>query len=84
LDPVLSVPRRLVASVASSIDAVGELPDVQHRLLEHVISMNRAILRLEASVLRIERCVATIAERTPDPNPAGPIAKAKEAITGGE
>jgi hypothetical protein len=105
MDSGLGVPRRLVASVVNSIDAVGELPHFQQRLLEQLDSTTRAIARLEESVelmaaladsmneklaeskavmLRIEQSVATIAERTPDPQAPGPIAKAKEAITGGE
>lgn len=46
----LGVPRRLVASVVDSIDAVGELPHFQQRLLEQLDSTTRAITRLEESV----------------------------------
>ena len=89
------------------MDAVGELPTFQQRLLDHLGSMSRGILRLDASVaqlerrvegladsmdarltdtnaamVRVEESVATIVDMTPDPDAPGPIAKAKEAITG--
>ena len=91
----LGLPRRLAASVAHSIDAVGELPLFQQWVLEHLDSMDREMGALndsmtqkldetKAVMLRIERHIAMIAERTPDPDAPGRIAKAREAITGGE
>jgi hypothetical protein len=87
--PDLGLPGRLAASVVNSIDAAGQLPLFQQELLEHLGSMRQGIWRLEESVrelelrvLKIEQSVTTIADRTPDPNTSGPIAKAKEAITG--
>jgi hypothetical protein len=87
--PGLGLPGRLAASVVNSIDAAGQLPLFQQRLLEEAGAMRQGIWRLEGSVrqlelrvLQIEQSVTKIADLTPDPDTPGPIAKAKEAITG--
>jgi hypothetical protein len=41
-----------------------------------------SVRQLELRVLQIEQSVTKIADLTPDPDTPGPIAKAKEAITG--
>ena len=139
----LELPRRLAASVGSSIDAAGQLPVFQQRVLGHLESMDQAmgehlrsmdggiqalrelispvrddiaaltarsvelerstrelerrITELQGSVAgdldgqlaeandvlkRLEALVARISERVPDPDEPGPIAKARDALTG--
>lgn len=39
----LDLPRRVAASIGSSIDAAGELPQFQRELLEHLRSMDAGI-----------------------------------------
>lgn len=116
------LPKRLAASVNSSIDAAGEMPTFQQKVLEHLGSMDQVMSEhlsamdggiaslseligpmredmatlaerattLEASTLemaraldRLEKLVAHIDDRIPDPDAAGPIAKAKDALTSG-
>ena len=110
----LALPRRLAASIGNSIDAAGELPVFQQKVLEHLASMDQvmsehlssmdgntaalieligpmredmAVLaarsaELERATVRMEALLEGIAERVPDPDAPGPLAKARDAITG--
>jgi hypothetical protein len=99
----LDLPRRVAASVGSSIDAAGELPVFQQKVLDHLGSMDRGTQdlvslmgpmrqdiellvarasELERSTARIELKLDELRERLPDPDAPGPLAKARDAITG--
>ena len=46
----VDLPRRLAASIGNSIDAAGELPVFQQKVLQHLASMNRAMSQHLASM----------------------------------
>ena len=68
----VDLPRRLAASIGNSIDAAGELPVFQQKVLEHLASMDQAMSEHLASmdgstaalVRLIEPMRADIAELT--------------------
>jgi hypothetical protein len=89
----LDLPRRLAASIGNSIDAAGELPVFQQKVLEHLASMDQAmnehlasmdrntallLVRIEAA----ERTLESISRRVPDPDKPGTLARAKDVLTG--
>ena len=46
----VDLPRRLAASIGNSIDAAGELPVFQQKVLEHLASMDQAMSQHLASM----------------------------------
>ncbi|MGI8749739.1 MAG: hypothetical protein ACR2J6_04190 [Thermoleophilaceae bacterium] len=79
----LGAPWRLAASVGSSIEAAGELPAVQQKVLEHLRSMDQVLSEHLGSMDRGIEAVRELIEPmrgVPDPDAPGPIAR--DTITG--
>jgi hypothetical protein len=89
----MDVPRRLAASIQNGMDAAGELPVFQQKVLEHLASMDQAMSEHLASmdrntalllerIERAERTLESISRRVPDPDEPGTLSKAKDALKG--
>ncbi len=82
---------------AALVDLIRPMGEDIARLNARVVAIERRIDALaqslttevggqlteaNATMMRVERSVKTISDRVPDPDAPGPIAKAREAITG--
>ncbi len=82
---------------AALVDLIRPMGEDIARLNARVVAIERRIDALaqslttevggqlteaNATMMRVERSVETISDRVPDPDAPGPIAKAREAITG--
>lgn len=68
--------------MASMDRQTAALVDLIRPMGEDIAALRTRAAEIEVRMESLERSVQTISDRVPDPDAPGPIAKAKEAITG--
>jgi hypothetical protein len=69
-------------NTAALIEILGPMRDHIAELNTRSVEIERATGELQRRLITVERSVQTISDRVPDPHAPGPLAKARDAITG--